>query len=192
MRAASLMDVLTFAFHQRKVYTIERIEVFHPMPTEQATEAAISVTPVPARSGMSVRLRGLVVAAPIMAVMAVAAYLHPDERGMGTHEQLHMGACNFVCTTGWPCPTCGMTTSFSALAHGQVGLAFRAHAFGPVLVAAMMAIWALAMAELTTGRSFLGRLRWRWWWLICGLVGLACGWGLKAYLGWADGTFPIR
>ena len=162
------------------------------MPTEQAHEAAIAAPPVPAWSGLAVRIRGLVVAAPIVAIVAVAAWLQPDERGMRTHEQLHMRACNYVSTTGWPCPTCGLTTSFSALAHGQVGLAFQAHAFGPVLAAAMVAILALAMAELLTGRAFLSRLRWRWWWLICGLVGLAAGWGLKAYLGWAAGTFPIR
>jgi hypothetical protein len=166
------------------------------MPTEQAIEAANSVTPVPARSGLGVRLRGLAVAAPIMAVMAVAFWLQPDPRGLGTHEQLHLGACNFLATTGWPCPTCGMTTSFSALAHGQVGFAFRAHPLGPVLVAALLAVWAMAIAELATGRAFLaylGRIRWRWWWLAaCGLAGLAAGWGLKAYLGWANGTFPMR
>jgi len=175
------------------------------MPTEQAIQAATEpphggtthtganpVIPVPAGSGLAVRLRGLAVAAPILAVMIVAAWLHPDERGLGTHEQLHLGACNVLATTGWPCPTCGMTTSFSALAHGQVGLAFRAHPFGPVLAAAMLAIWAMAMAELVTGRAAFSRLRWRWWWLVYALAGLAAGWGLKAYLGWANGTFPMR
>lgn len=162
------------------------------MPTEQAIEKANSVTPVPARSGLAVRLRGLAVAAPIMAVMAVAIWLQPDDRGLGTHEQLHMGACNFLATTGWPCPTCGMTTSFSALAHGRFDMAVQAHAFGPVLAAAMLAIWAMAMAELVTGRAMITRLRWRWWWLACALAALAAGWGLKAYLGWASGTFPMR
>ena len=174
------------------------------MPTEQATEAAkkslrdttnvgaISANPVPAGPGLAVRLRGLAVAAPILAVMAVAAWLEPDARGLGTHEQLRLGACNFLATTGWPCPTCGMTTSFSALAHGQFGLAFRAHPFGPVLAAAILAVLAMAIAELATGRAFLTRARWRWWWLITVLAGLAAGWGLKACLGWANGTFPMR
>ncbi len=162
------------------------------MPTERAHEAAMSLTPVPAWSGLCVRLRGLAVAAPIMAIMAVAAWLHPDERGMRTHEQLHLSPCNFLVTTGWPCPTCGMTTSFSALAHGQMALAFRAHPFGPLLAAALMAVWALAMAELATGRAFLTRLPWRWAWAIYGLACLAAGWGIKALLGWANGTFPMR
>ncbi len=35
--------------------------------------------------------------------------------------------------TGIPCPTCGMTRSFMAIAHGDLGQAFAFHLFGPIL-----------------------------------------------------------
>ena len=34
---------------------------------------------------------------------------------MGTHQQLGLPPCNFVTLTGYPCPACGMTTSFALL-----------------------------------------------------------------------------
>jgi len=43
--------------------------------------------------------------------------------------------CLFHRLLGLPCPTCGLTRSWSALLHGQPGAALRFHLFGPALLA---------------------------------------------------------
>jgi hypothetical protein len=50
--------------------------------------------------------------------------------------------------TGFECPFCGMTRSFTALMHGDLSTAFRMHPAGPLLAAAMGATvaWALTVA----------------------------------------------
>ncbi len=76
---------------------------------------------------------------------------------MGTHRQLGLPPCGWLAATGYPCPTCGMTTSFSAAAHAQPGASLHAQPFG--------ALWALATAVFFWGAmhiaifgSQLGRL----------------------------------
>ena len=49
----------------------------------------------------------------IVGVLTVALRLQPDPRGYGTHEQIGLGPCAFLASTGRPCPSCGMTTSFA-------------------------------------------------------------------------------
>ena len=49
----------------------------------------------------------------------LAAWLKPDQRGFGTHQQLGLPPCSFQETTGLPCPSCGMTTCFSHFVRGQ-------------------------------------------------------------------------
>ncbi len=42
--------------------------------------------------------------------------------------------CPFRWLTGLRCPLCGLTHSLGALLHGDIGLAFRYHPLGPLLV----------------------------------------------------------
>src|SRR6476619_4241636 len=54
--------------------------------------------------------------------------------------------------TGIPCPTCGMTRSFMAIAQGNWSQAFAHHLFGPVLfVVLAIAVFHLSI-ELIVGR----------------------------------------
>ncbi|HEY2253474.1 MAG TPA: DUF2752 domain-containing protein [Planctomycetaceae bacterium] len=64
---------------------------------------------------------------------ALAFALKPNPRGYGTHESLGLPPCTFRAWFGIPCPSCGMTTSFSHLMHGNVSQALRASASGVVL-----------------------------------------------------------
>ncbi|HEY3780776.1 MAG TPA: DUF2752 domain-containing protein [Fimbriimonadaceae bacterium] len=66
-------------------------------------------------------------------VTSCAIYLTPSTEGHGTHTQLGLPPCPSVMLLGRPCPGCGLTTSFTAFVHGQIGFAFHAHPFGPIL-----------------------------------------------------------
>ena len=69
----------------------------------------------------------------------LAFSLTPDPKGWGTHQRLGLPPCSFRAMLGIPCPACGMTTSFSYLAHGNPAAALRANP-GGVLLALICAV----------------------------------------------------
>jgi len=100
------------------------------------------------------------------ALLALAVWLPPDARGLGTHQQLGLPPCSFRALFGLPCPTCGMTTAWSCLVRGQVAAACRANLGGAALGAtAILAVpWLLAAA--VAGRWLVVRPtaeRVAWW-----------------------------
>jgi hypothetical protein len=68
-----------------------------------------------------------------LGITAFAIYLTPNVAGHGTHQSLGLPPCPSVLLFDRPCPGCGLTTSWTALVHGQFNLAFRSHALGPIL-----------------------------------------------------------
>ncbi|MCH7688595.1 MAG: DUF2752 domain-containing protein [Planctomycetes bacterium] len=64
---------------------------------------------------------------------AVAAGLEPDPRGYGTHQSLGLPPCTIRVMFGLPCPSCGMTTSFSNFIRGQFIGAAQANSAGLLL-----------------------------------------------------------
>ncbi|HXC16537.1 MAG TPA: DUF2752 domain-containing protein [Holophagaceae bacterium] len=84
--------------------------------------------------------------------------------------------CAFQAMTGLPCPTCGITRSFAATAHGQLRLAFHYHAFGPFAFVALLvaSLWSF------TGRPF-PRIRAWMVWVVAGLVAV---YGIARMIGW--------
>lgn len=89
------------------------------------------------------RIAGGLVAALSLALLCVAASLHPDPRGVETHTQLGLWPCGWYLATGSPCPTCGMTTAFSAAATGHPWLAIKTQPFGfAVSLVTAIAFWA--------------------------------------------------
>lgn len=71
-----------------------------------------------------------------LAVSAIGAfYLSPNPALHGTHRKLGLPPCIVPALTNRPCPGCGLTTSWTAILHGDLSLAFRAHLLGPVLYA---------------------------------------------------------
>ncbi len=137
------------------------------------------------------RLRGLLVGGPCCAVLIAAVCLTPAEGGHGTHEQLGVPPCSFLSRTGWPGPSCGLTTSVSAMAHGKVGLAWRAQPFGVPLFAAVLVLGSVGLIELIANRPLLHRLRPGLWWVWVPLVGMLMGWGLQAGTGYLRGIYPL-
>ena len=138
------------------------------------------------------RLRGGLIAAACWSMLLLGRLLTPLQCGYGTHEQLGLPACSFMMHWGIPCPTCGLTTSFSAAAHGRVTEAFTAHPFGVVLFAAVIFSAVAGFFELLTGRNIFGVLRTRPRWLWAVPATLAIGWGLKLTIAFTSGQLPAR
>lgn len=69
----------------------------------------------------------------LLSGFGVALALEPDSRGFGTHEQLGLPPCTVRMISGLPCPSCGMTTSFSHFVQGEFVQAARANFAGLVL-----------------------------------------------------------
>lgn len=88
-------------------------------------------------------------------VTVVGLCLTPDAHGHGTHQRLGLPPCPSVLLFDRPCPGCGLTTSWTALLHGDLALAFHAHALGPFLYFGFTAF------ALGTFALFLKRRRWR-------------------------------
>lgn len=75
----------------------------------------------------------------LVAGFALAASLEPDNRGYGTHQRLGLPPCTTRALFGFPCPSCGMTTSFANFVRGRFLHAARANASG-LLLAAVCAV----------------------------------------------------
>jgi len=138
------------------------------------------------------RLRGLLVAGVCWLGLGVAAWLSPAVSGQGTHEQLGIPPCSMLVQTGWPCPTCGLTTSMAAMTHGKIALAWRAHPFGVVVFLLVVVLAVTGTAELATGRNVIGKLRPSVWWLWALLIAMLSGWLVKLTAGYLRGDYPLR
>jgi len=80
-----------------------------------------------------------------LAVLITAATLTPSSAGHGTHTQLGLPPCGFLVYTGYPCPGCGLTTSFSHMIRAEVLGAFSANPFGILLFLATAAMVPIAL-----------------------------------------------
>jgi len=89
----------------------------------------------------------------VLVMVGVGLYLTPDPAGHGTHQQLGLPPCTIYYLTGRPCPSCGLTTSVSAILHGQFGLAWRANPMGFLIVAAAVVVALNSLLALLWGRS---------------------------------------
>jgi hypothetical protein len=96
----------------------------------------------PARQRLPIwgRLILLGLASVWLTVFVIAALLNPyDANGLPrtaeTHTQppLNLPKCTFKEITGLPCPSCGMTTSFSLLIHGDLWNSLQANFAGTAL-----------------------------------------------------------
>ncbi len=92
-------------------------------------------------------------------VTLVGLLLKPDAQGHGTHQALGLPPCPSVLLLDRPCPGCGLTTSWTALLHGELALAFHAHALGPPLYLGYTA-YALGTFALAARRRRWRQARW--------------------------------
>ncbi len=118
------------------------------------------------------RIAALGFATGIAVVLAIALRLNPYDPTTGepfthgTHTQLGLPPCNFLVISGFPCPSCGMTTSFSLLMHGDLVGSWRANGAGLLLV--LMGLVAIPWCLLA---GLGGKL----WWFTSLETGLLTG-----------------
>ncbi len=111
--------------------------------------------------GIMDRIAGGLLGGGALTVIGIANQLTPDPNGYGTHRQLGLGACTMLSLTGWPCPMCGMTTTFTLFAHLRPVDAILNQPFGTVLFPITCAMAGIGMVDLFTGRGALrGALKW--------------------------------
>jgi hypothetical protein len=143
-----------------------------------AADPAKTATPV---SPWPYRLAWSVVFLCGMTVLGLAAWLQPNPSGTATHRQLGLPPCGLLEKTGYPCPSCGMTTAFAWAAHGRLDKAFVAQPAGTVLalltacaviVSAYLAVTGKDVSRILDDRLIIRGL------IFLGIVVLA-GWAYK-------------
>ena len=101
------------------------------------------------------RLFALGILAANLTVFAIAGWVTPSPTGIGTHRQLGYPACLSPLLTGYPCPTCGMTTSFAHAVRGQFLRAFHAQPAGFALFLLMVAACGYCVRVAVTNKGEL-------------------------------------
>jgi hypothetical protein len=126
-----------------------------PSSTMKQDEEVLEAIPV-----LPIWVRGILVvlALGLTTIFGIAIALNPykdngEARRMETHMQMGLPACTFkTMTGGYPCPSCGMTTSFSLLMHGDIWNSLKANFVGTLL-----ALFWLALIPYCTICSIRGR-----------------------------------
>ena len=100
--------------------------------------------------------------------------------------------CIFHAVTGLPCPFCGGTRSFVAMAHGHFGTALYLYPLGPLLFLGVIAAVLYCAFVLVTGRRMRLNISWRQRrnLIFAGLALLALNWAAKLlFLGFGPLTY---
>lgn len=87
-------------------------------------------------------------------IFFISYKLIPNQSGIETHRQLNLPPCIFLKMTGLPCPSCGMTTSFSELAHGNIAGAFRSNPAGPMVFVLFLVLIGLSINAFAQNRPW--------------------------------------
>jgi len=94
------------------------------------------------------RLLAIALLVPASIPLLIATFLEPDPATHGTHVQLGLRPCSVLTWTGYPCPMCGMTTSFVAMMHLRPIDAAIAQPFGVLLFTLTFATAGISIVEL--------------------------------------------
>jgi hypothetical protein len=130
------------------------------------------------------RLLAMGIASACLAVLIVATTLTPSPTGVGSHRGMGLQNCQLLDRTGIPCPSCGMTTSFTWFVRGNLAASLYVQPMGMLAaLACACCVWAGGYIAIT-GRpihrlllQFSARA-----WLI-GLLGFTiAAWGWKIYI----------
>lgn len=108
---------------------------------------------VPGQLRLSQRALAALISLACLAVLCLAVYLVPSPEGVGTHTALGLQQCAFLARTGIPCPSCGMTTSFSWFVRGNLIASVYIQPMGAMLAfLSAMTVWAAGYSAIS-GRA---------------------------------------
>lgn len=100
-----------------------------------------------------VRLWSCGILALCLSILWISTTLTPSPDGIGTHRQLGYPPCLGPILTGYPCPTCGMTTAFAYAAQGKLLRAFHAQPAGLLGFILIVAGCALSLRTTFTNQA---------------------------------------
>jgi hypothetical protein len=113
----------------------------------------------PQRLRLPARLMLLALSLASLGVLVLAHRLAPSPLGVGTHKQMGFQNCEFLQRTHLPCPTCGMTTSFSWFVRGNWVASFYVQPMGFLLALACAALFWACLHMAITGAPLHRLLR---------------------------------
>jgi hypothetical protein len=184
---AALLPAQNFPLHSTVVVAIV------PALNNNQTLIAADADETGSRLIWPVRLTLLGFALAFAVVLGVALRLDPTKGGrnwtQATHTQLGLAPCQFFVLTGMPCPSCGMTTSFTWLVHGNPVNSMRANWVGTMLATFCLLFIPWSVASVIRKRALfidsieivLARLIMVFLWL------LVIRWGVVILLMWHNG-----
>jgi hypothetical protein len=105
----------------------------------------------PLRSTIGDRIGAGAIAIICLTVLTLGAWLNPSAEGHGTHKQLGLAPCMWAVALDKPCPTCGMTTSFSHAGEGSWVQAAQTQPMGMLLVIITATVFWGASIQTITG-----------------------------------------
>jgi hypothetical protein len=109
-----------------------------------------AISPVPQRLTIVERILAACVSIGCIAVLITAVFVRPNPTGMSTHTALGLARCYFLDTSGIPCPSCGMTTSFAHFVRGNIAASLWVQPMGTSLgLGAALTFWAALYIAVT-------------------------------------------
>ena len=168
--------------------TTERTSEYSPTEAE-----GVEVPVARAVPGRLTRLWAALVLVGCVGVLGLAAWLDPAGKLYGTHQQFfRSGPCGMLVSTGLPCPTCGMTTSFAYFMEGSFGMSAYAQPAGFLLAIGTAVTTVLCAITAVTGRWPRTRVTMvdPYWLFMVILLILLAGWVFKIVSGLCDGSLP--
>ncbi len=97
------------------------------------------------------RLWAVLLVMALAALLVTAVYVVPDAGARGLPG---MRQCDVLVLTGYPCPTCGMTTAFAYTVRGQWLRALDAQPMGWLLAVGTLVGLGMTLVALASGRTW--------------------------------------
>jgi hypothetical protein len=158
------------------------VEEVAPIYTRGSSSQALSVRG---------RLLSLAVGLLCLTPLVIASQLRPSPDGYGSHTAMGLAPCQFMRTTGLPCPSCGMTTSWTWFVRGNLRASLYVQPMGTVLAVLVGCCFWAALYIAVTGRPVYRLLQvipGRYYFVpLLTFAILAWGWKIYIHLSGHDG-----
>ncbi len=148
-----------------------------------------AISPVPQRVSLFHRVIAVAVAIACLSVLVTAVVVQPSRTGMETHRQLGLAECQFLRTSGIPCPSCGMTTSFAWFVRGNILRSLYVQPMGTLLATGAALTFWTGLYIAATGKPvhrLMSLLPASYYVLVPMGIGIAA-WGWKIFIHLAGG-----